>query len=152
MLSAHLDHLGIGEPINGDRIYNGAMDNGSGSALVLDIANSLHRSHATLKRSVLFVWVTAEEKGLLGSRYFATHPTVPKTSMVADINTDMFLPIFPLKVLTVYGLTSRALETWRGRWQSSREYRFSLTPNRCAMPLFAAINTASFDKEFQRWR
>ncbi|MGB7555265.1 MAG: M28 family metallopeptidase [Candidatus Korobacteraceae bacterium] len=109
VLSAHIDHLGIGEPINGDRIYNGAMDNGSGSALVLDIANSLHRSHATLKRSVLFVWVTAEEKGLLGSRYFATHPTVPKTSMVADINTDMFLPIFPLKVLTVYGLAESSL-------------------------------------------
>ncbi len=104
VLSAHMDHLGIGEPINGDRIYNGAMDNGSGSGLVLDIANSLHRSHASLKRSVLFVWVTAEEKGLLGSRYFATHPTVPKSSIVADINTDMFLPIFPLKVLTVYGL------------------------------------------------
>jgi Zn-dependent M28 family amino/carboxypeptidase len=104
VLSAHLDHLGIGEPINGDRIYNGAMDNGSGSALLLDIANSLHRSHVTPKRSILFVWVTAEEKGLLGSKYFATHPTVPKSSMVADINTDMFLPIFPLKLLTVYGL------------------------------------------------
>ena len=104
VLSAHIDHLGIGEPINGDRIYNGAMDNGSGSALVLDIANSLHRSHASLKRSVLFVWVTAEEKGLLGSRFFTAHPTVPRNSMVADINTDMFLPIFPLKVLTVYGL------------------------------------------------
>jgi Zn-dependent M28 family amino/carboxypeptidase len=109
VLSAHMDHLGIGEPINGDRIYNGAMDNGSGSALVLDIANSLHRSHATPKRSLLFVWVTAEEKGLLGSRYFATHPTVPKNSMVADINTDMFLPIFPLKVLTVYGLDESSL-------------------------------------------
>jgi Peptidase family M28 len=104
VLSAHMDHLGIGEPINGDRTYNDAMDNGSGSALVLDIANSLHRSHASLKRSVLFVWVTAEEKGLLGSRYFASHPTVPKNEIVADINTDMFLPIFPLKVLTVYGL------------------------------------------------
>ena len=104
VLSAHIDHLGIGEPINGDRIYNGAMDNGSGSALVLDIANSLHRSHASLKRSVLFVWVTAEEKGLLGSRFFTAHPTVSRNSMVADINTDMFLPIFPLKVLTVYGL------------------------------------------------
>jgi Zn-dependent M28 family amino/carboxypeptidase len=104
VLSAHLDHLGIGEPINGDRIYNGAMDNGSGSALLLDIANSLHRSHVRPKRSILFVWVTAEEKGLLGSKYFATHPTVPKNSMVADVNTDMFLPIFPLKLLTVYGL------------------------------------------------
>ncbi len=109
VLSAHIDHLGIGEPINGDRIYNGAMDNGSGSALLLDIANSLHRSHPSLKRSVLFVWVTAEEKGLLGSRYFATHPTVPANSMIADINTDMFLPIFPMKVVTVYGLDESGL-------------------------------------------
>jgi Zn-dependent M28 family amino/carboxypeptidase len=109
VLSAHMDHLGIGEPINGDRIYNGAMDNGSGSALVLDLASSLSRSHAKLKRSVLFLFVTAEEKGLLGSKYFATHPTVPKESIVGDINTDMFLPIFPLKVLTVYGLDESSL-------------------------------------------
>jgi len=109
VLSAHMDHLGIGEPINGDRIYNGAMDNGSGSALVLDIANSLHRSQARLKRSVLFVFVTAEEKGLLGSKYFAANPTVPKGSIVADINTDMFLPIYPLKILTVYGLDESSL-------------------------------------------
>src|SRR5271166_6285665 len=109
VLSAHMDHLGIGEPINGDRIYNGAMDNGSGSALVLDISNSLHRSQARLKRSVLFVFVTAEEKGLLGSKYFAANPTVPKGSIVADINTDMFLPIYPLKILTVYGLDESSL-------------------------------------------
>ena len=109
VLSAHIDHLGIGEPINGDRIYNGAMDNGSGSALILDIANSLQHSQTKLKRSLLFVWVTGEEKGLLGSKYFAAHPTVPKGSIVADINTDMFLPIYPLKVLTVYGLDESSL-------------------------------------------
>src|SRR5271167_2129661 len=109
VLSAHMDHLGIGEPINGDRIYNGAMDNGSGSALVLDIANSLQHSQLKLKRSVLLVFLTAEEKGLLGSKYFAATPTVPKGSIVADINTDMFLPIFPLKVLTVYGLDESSL-------------------------------------------
>jgi Zn-dependent M28 family amino/carboxypeptidase len=109
VLSSHMDHLGIGEPINGDNLYNGAMDNASGCALNLDIAQALHSSHATLARSVLFVFVTAEEKGLLGSRYFASHPTVPKNSMVADINTDMFLPIFPLKILTVYGLAESNL-------------------------------------------
>jgi Zn-dependent M28 family amino/carboxypeptidase len=109
VLSAHIDHVGIGEPINGDRIYNGAMDNGSGSALLLDIARSLKQTHTKLKRSVLLVWVTGEEKGLLGSKYFAAHPTVTPTSMVADINTDMFLPIVPLKVLTVYGLAESDL-------------------------------------------
>jgi Zn-dependent M28 family amino/carboxypeptidase len=107
VLSAHVDHIGIGEPINGDKIYNGAMDNGSGTALLMDMAAALPKLHP--KRSALFAFVTAEEKGLLGSRYFAVHPTVPVKSMVADINTDMFLPIFPLKVLTVYGLAESTL-------------------------------------------
>lgn len=104
VLSAHIDHLGIGEPINGDKIYNGAMDNGSGSALLLDVARSMKQDPAAHKRSILFVFVCGEEKGLLGSKYFAAHPTVPSKSIVADINTDMFLPLIPLKVLTVYGL------------------------------------------------
>jgi Zn-dependent M28 family amino/carboxypeptidase len=109
ILSAHIDHIGIGAPVNGDSIYNGAMDNGSGSALLLDLARSFHNSPVPLKRSILLVWVTAEEKGLLGSRYFAAHPTVPPSSMAADINTDMFLPIVPLKILTVYGLNESSL-------------------------------------------
>jgi Zn-dependent M28 family amino/carboxypeptidase len=104
VLSAHIDHIGVGEPINGDRIYNGAMDNASGCAVLLDVAASLKKSPEKLKRSLLFVFVTGEEKGLLGSKYFTAHPTVDAKSMVADINIDMFLPIVPLKVLTVYGL------------------------------------------------
>lgn len=104
VLSAHLDHIGIGEPINGDRIYNGAMDNGSGSALVLDMAASFKKNPEKLRRSLLLVLVTGEEKGLLGSKYFAAHPTVPAKSIVADVNVDMFLPIVPLKILTVEGL------------------------------------------------
>jgi hypothetical protein len=109
VLSAHIDHLGIGEPINGDRIYNGAMDNASGSALLLDVAASLKKSPEKLKRSLLFVFVTGEEKGLLGSKYFTAHPTVDPKSMVADINVDMFLPIVPLKILTVFGLAESDL-------------------------------------------
>jgi Zn-dependent M28 family amino/carboxypeptidase len=104
VLSAHLDHLGIGEPINGDRIYNGAMDNAAGSAVLLDLIGSLKKLPKKPKRSLLFVFVTGEEKGLLGSRYFTSHPTVKPGSMVANINIDMFLPIVPLKILTVYGL------------------------------------------------
>ena len=104
VLSAHIDHVGIGEPINGDRIYNGAMDNASGSALLMDVATSLKKSGDKPKRSLLFVFVTGEEKGLLGSRYFTAYPTVDPKSMVADINVDMFLPIVPLKRLTVLGL------------------------------------------------
>jgi len=107
VLSAHIDHLGIGEPINGDRIYNGAMDNGSGVALLLDMATSLRQEK--LRRSILFVFVTAEEKGLLGSKYFAARPTVDPKSIVADINVDMFLPIVPLTVLKVKGLAESDL-------------------------------------------
>ncbi|HEU4414217.1 MAG TPA: M28 family metallopeptidase [Candidatus Angelobacter sp.] len=109
VLSAHLDHIGIGEPIKGDRIYNGAMDNAAGSAVLLDLIAAFKQSGRKPKRSLLFVFVTGEEKGLLGSRYFTAHPTVKPGSMVADVNIDMFLPIVPLKVLTVYGLAESDL-------------------------------------------
>ncbi len=109
VLSAHIDHVGIGEPVNGDRIYNGAMDNASGTAVLLDVAASLKKHPENLQRSLLFVFVTGEEKGLLGSKYFAAHPTVDPKSMVADINIDMFLPIVPLKMLTVLGLAESDL-------------------------------------------
>ncbi len=104
IMSAHIDHVGVGEPINGDKIYNGAMDNAAGVAAMLDIAALLRERSAQTKRSILFVAVTGEEKGLLGSKYFAAHPTVGKKQIVADINTDMFLPLYALKRLTVYGL------------------------------------------------
>jgi Zn-dependent M28 family amino/carboxypeptidase len=104
VVSAHLDHLGIGGAVNGDTIYNGAMDNASGIAAILEVAASLHESGAKPARSILFVAVTGEEKGELGSRYFAAHPTVPQASIVANVNTDMFLPLFPLKTLMVLGL------------------------------------------------
>ena len=76
VLSAHVDHLGIGEPINGDRIYNGAMDNAAGTSVLLDVAASMKKSPEKIRRSILFVFVTGEEKGLLGSKYFAAIPTV----------------------------------------------------------------------------
>lgn len=104
VLSAHIDHVGIGAPINGDKIYNGAMDDGSGSAAVLDIAASLKAHPEETKRSIVFLLVTAEEKGLLGSKYFAARPTVPIKSIVADLNMDMFLPIVPMKILTIQGI------------------------------------------------
>ncbi len=104
VLSAHLDHVGVGEPIQGDRIYNGAMDNASGVATLLDVAATLHQSKKSLRRSLLFVALTGEEKGLLGSKYFAAHPTVKPGSMVANLNVDMFLPLFPLRSLVAFGV------------------------------------------------
>jgi hypothetical protein len=109
VMSAHIDHLGVGAPINGDPIYNGAMDNASGVASLMEVADHLKEAHVRTKRSILLIAVTGEEKGLLGSRYFATNPTVPPKSMVADINTDMFLPLYPLRILTVYGLDESSL-------------------------------------------
>ncbi len=109
VVSAHLDHIGVGKPINGDKIYNGAMDDASGIASVLEIARHLQQAKTKLKRSILFLAVTGEEKGLQGSRYFAVHPTVAAKSIVADINMDMFLPLYPLKYLVVYGLEESTL-------------------------------------------
>jgi len=108
VVSAHLDHLGIGEPVNGDPIYNGAMDNASGVASVIQIARAMKDSGAHPKRSILFLAVTGEEKGLLGSQYFATHPTV-KGPLVADLNIDGALPLFPLKYVEVQGLAESTL-------------------------------------------
>ena len=108
VVSAHLDHLGIGEPVNGDHIYNGAMDDASGDASLIEIAGALKDSGAKPKRSILFLSVTGEEKGELGSQYFATHPTVPGP-IIADINVDMYLPLFPLKYLEVQGLAESTL-------------------------------------------
>jgi Peptidase family M28 len=86
--TAHSDHLGIGKPINGDSIYNGAIDNASGTAALLEIAETFSRLPQRPARSILFLAVTGEEKGLLGSDYYAHFPTVPKEAMVADINMD----------------------------------------------------------------
>lgn len=108
VVSAHLDHLGIGEAVNGDKIYNGAMDDASGVASVIEIARAIQSASTKPKRSILFLVVTAEEKGLLGSEYFASHPTV-KGTIIADINMDMPLPLFPLKYLEVQGLGESTL-------------------------------------------
>jgi hypothetical protein len=109
IMSAHLDHLGVGRAINGDSIYNGAMDNASGIASVIETARLLRASGVKTKRSVLFLAVTAEEKGELGSRYFVDRPTVPFRQIVADLNLDMFLPLYALKVIEVQGLAESSL-------------------------------------------
>jgi hypothetical protein len=109
VLTAHLDHVGVGQPINGDSIYNGAMDDASGIASILEIARLLHEANAKLRRSVVFLAVTGEEKGLQGSRYFAEHPTVNEKNIVADINLDMFLPIHALRYIEVQGLAESTL-------------------------------------------
>lgn len=109
VLSAHLDHLGTAQSVEGDRIFNGAMDNASGIAWLLETARRLKESGMKPKRSLIFVAVTGEEKGLQGSKYFAGNPSIPGAKMVADINMDMVLPLFPLRYLEVQGLGESTL-------------------------------------------
>jgi hypothetical protein len=99
--TAHLDHLGISEAVNGDTINNGAYDNAVGIAGLIEIARAF--SMQPTRRSILFAAVTAEEKGLQGSDYFANYPTVSINSIVANINTDMFLMLYPFKDAVAIG-------------------------------------------------
>jgi hypothetical protein len=104
VISAHLDHVGVGKPdASGDAIYNGAMDNAVGTASMLEVAKAFTASGKRPRRSVLFVAVTAEEKGLVGSDYFAANPTVPKGSIVANVNLDMPIVTYKFEDLIVYG-------------------------------------------------
>jgi hypothetical protein len=90
IFSGHMDHVGIGEPdANGDSIFNGADDDASGTIAVVEIAQAMASLPTAPRRSMLFLLVSGEEKGLWGSEYYAGHPTVPTDAMVADLNTDM---------------------------------------------------------------
>ena len=106
---AHIDHFGVGEPMDGDEIYNGAHDNASGVAILLEIARAYTALPEAPKRSVLFLGVTAEEWGLLGSDYFVRHPTVPGESLVADFTMDMPFLFHPLLDIVPYGAEHSSL-------------------------------------------
>jgi Zn-dependent M28 family amino/carboxypeptidase len=108
--SAHLDHLGVGRPVDGDSIYNGAHDNASGVSSLLEIARVYSRIKQKPKRSILIVMVTGEEMGLLGSAYFANNPTVPKENIVANVNTDMPTIIAPLLAVVPLGAEHSSLK------------------------------------------
>jgi hypothetical protein len=110
VLSAHLDHLGIGEPVDGDAIYNGAIDNATGVAAILEIARGMTALRAPPPRSILFLAVTAEEKGLVGSEYFAARPTLPIERLVANINIDGLFPIVEPEGVVARGMEHSTLE------------------------------------------
>lgn len=107
VLTAHLDHIGVDKPVNGDRIYNGAMDNASGIASLIESARAMKKLKP--KRSVVLLAVTGEERGLLGSRYYANKPTVAPTSIAANINMDMYLPLWPFTHVTALGAEDSTL-------------------------------------------
>lgn len=108
VLSAHLDHVGVGGA-GKDRIFNGAMDNAIGVASILEVARRFSQSGTPPRRSILFIALTAEEKGLLGSGYFANYPTVPKDALVADINLDMPIMTYPVVDLVAQGAERSSL-------------------------------------------
>jgi len=103
VLTAHHDHVGIGEPVQGDTIYNGALDNAAGVAMLIEVARLLAASPKRPRRSILFLAVGAEEKGLIGSDYFAAHPTVAREAMVANINLDGAFPFYDFQDVIAFG-------------------------------------------------
>lgn len=103
VLTAHLDHLGIGVPVNGDSIHNGAYDNATGTAMLLEVARAFSRLGVRPKRSILFVAVTAEEKGLQGSDYLARRPAPAGLALVGNLNLDMVMLLRPLTSVVAFG-------------------------------------------------
>ncbi|RPD44602.1 M20/M25/M40 family metallo-hydrolase [Hymenobacter sediminis] len=110
--SAHWDHFGVGKAIAGDSIYNGAVDDGTGLAALLSIAEAFQKAPQKPERSIVFLAVTAEEQGLLGSAYYAQHPPYPLNKTVADLNMDMLWPYGQMKDLTVIGYGQSELEDY----------------------------------------
>lgn len=110
VFTSHLDHIGTGEPVDGDDIYNGMYDNALGVAMLLEAARVLAALPVAPRRSIAFVALTGEEEGLLGSDYFAQYPTVPRAAIVANLNIDMPLVLFPMRTITGYGAEHSSLE------------------------------------------
>jgi Zn-dependent M28 family amino/carboxypeptidase len=110
--TAHWDHLGVGTPVNGDKIYNGALDNASGVAQLLEIAGAFARAKPAPKRSILFLMVTAEEQGLLGSQYYSVAPIYPLAKTLANINIDGVNQWGRTKDVTVIGMGASDLDDY----------------------------------------
>jgi Zn-dependent M28 family amino/carboxypeptidase len=127
VFTAHLDHVGIGAPHAGDAIYNGAQDNAVGVATMLEAASMLAGGPARPKRSMLFIALTAEEKGLLGAFHFAAQPTVPAGSLVANVNMDMPLLLADVSDVIPIGIEHSTLESVARR--AVAEAGLTLTPD-----------------------
>jgi hypothetical protein len=109
LYTAHADHLGIGRPVKGDSIYNGALDNASGTGALIELAHAFATAPEPPKRSIMFLAVTGEEEGLLGSDYFANYPTVPISQIVANLNMDELPMVFDFKDVVALGAEHSSL-------------------------------------------
>ena len=110
VFTAHLDHVGTGVPVNGDTIYNGMYDNAMGTSLLIETAKAFAAMPQPPRRSILFIALTGEERGLVGSDYYAHYPTVPGDSLVANVNLDMPLLLYPLADVIAFGSEHSSLE------------------------------------------
>jgi Zn-dependent M28 family amino/carboxypeptidase len=128
VFSTHIDHLGIGPAVDGDTIYNGALDNASGCAVLVEIARAFSQLPAPPRRSVMFVAVTGEEQGLLGSDYFANNSPVSIEKVVADVNFDGPIPLQPsLRDVVAYGSEHSSLGQTAA--QAAAESGFEASPD-----------------------
>ncbi|HEX3684007.1 MAG TPA: M28 family peptidase [Bryobacteraceae bacterium] len=127
LFTAHWDHLGIGVAVNGDKIYNGAVDNATGCAMVLEMARVWAALPEKPKRSALFLFVTAEESGLLGSEYYGEHPEVPAGLTAADINFDAFYPFGKTRDVSVTG--SERTTLWPIVERDAKRLNLAITPD-----------------------
>lgn len=110
VLSAHLDHIGVNERAEGDdKINNGALDNASGVAILMEVARAYVREGTMPRRSILFAIVAAEEKGLLGAEYFAHYPTLNRSSLVANVNLDMPILLYDFSDVVAFGAERSSL-------------------------------------------
>jgi Zn-dependent M28 family amino/carboxypeptidase len=126
VFSAHWDHLGIGSPVNGDAIYNGAVDNATGCAMLLEIARAWAALEQKPRRTAIFVAVTAEEAGLRGSEYYAQHPVVPARKTALALNLDGFYPYGRTRDVVVTGAERTSL--WPVVQEAARRFGFEIKP------------------------
>src|SRR5690606_23099823 len=113
--SAHWDHLGVGASVEGDSIYNGAIDNASGSSALLTIAEAMKKSGDN-ERSVVFLWLTAEEQGLLGAAYYTENPVYPTAQTVANLNIDGMNDYGLMKDFSIVGFGQSEMQEYATKW------------------------------------
>jgi Zn-dependent M28 family amino/carboxypeptidase len=124
--SSHLDHLGISEPVNGDSINNGALDNASGIGVMIEIAKAF-ASEKPPRRSIIFLATTGEEKGLRGADYFANNPTVPIDQLVANINIDEVLMLTAVRDIVPLGIEASDLGVMARK--VARDMKLDISPD-----------------------
>jgi len=127
LYTAHWDHLGVALPVEGDAIYNGAIDNGTGCGVVLEQARAFTLLGQKPKRSVMFAFWTAEESGLRGAEYFAAHPTLPPARIAVNINYDALFPSARTKDIVVTGAERTTI--WPMVQEAARRFNLEIAPD-----------------------